>query len=81
MSPERNTAKAETTFERSLAVAGQQQAKSWELRAVISLCKLWRRQGKTSVARQQLTDIYDWFSEGFESGDLQAAKALQATMS
>ena len=54
----------------------QQQAKSWELRAVMSLSRLWQQQGKKEEARQMLAEIYGWFTEGFDTVDLQEAKAL-----
>ena len=54
----------------------QQQAKSWELRAVMSLSRLWQQQGKKKKARQMLTEIYGWFTEGFDTRDLQEARAL-----
>jgi len=75
-SPEHNAAKAETYFERALAVARQQQAKSWELRAAMSLARLWRDQGKPQQARALLAPVYGWFSEGFDTRDLKEAKAL-----
>ena len=75
-SPERNIAKAETYFERALAVARQQRAKSWELRAAMSLARLWRDQGKTVEARELLASVYGWFTEGFDTLDLKDAKAL-----
>jgi predicted ATPase len=68
--------KAEAYFERALAVAGQQQAKSWELRAAMSMAKLWRDQGKRDEARDLLAPVYGWFTEGFETLDLKDAKAL-----
>ena len=71
-----DAAKAEAYFERALAVARQQQAKSWELRAAMSLARLWRDQGKVSEAREMLAPVYGWFSEGFETLDLKEAKAL-----
>jgi predicted ATPase/class 3 adenylate cyclase len=76
ISPERDTAKAETCFERALAVARQQQAKSWELRAAMSMARLWRDQGKTVEARELLAPVYGWFTEGFDTRDLKEAKAL-----
>jgi predicted ATPase len=76
MSPERDTVKAETYFERALAVARQQQAKSWELRAAMSLARLWHDQGKVQQARELLAPIYGWFTEGFDTRDLKEAKAL-----
>jgi tetratricopeptide (TPR) repeat protein len=69
-------ANAETHFERALAVARQQQAKSWELRAAMSMARLWRDQGKRSEARELLAPVYGWFTEGFDTRDLKEAKAL-----
>ena len=57
-------------------MARQQQAKSWELRAAMSLARLWQQQGKRAEARDLLVPIYGWFTEGFETADLQEAKAL-----
>jgi predicted ATPase len=74
--PERDAAKAEAYFERALAVARQQQAKSWELRAAMSLARLWRDQGKAREARELLAPVYGWFTEGFDTRDLKEAKAL-----
>lgn len=74
--PVPDVAKAEGYFERALAVARQQQAKSWELRAAISMARLWRDQGKRDQARELLTPIYSWFTEGFETLDLKQAQAL-----
>ena len=71
-----DTEKAERYFDRALAVARQQQAKSWELRAAISLARLWREQGKPQQARELLAPVYGWFTEGFETRDLKEAKAL-----
>jgi predicted ATPase len=76
ISPEPGTTKAETHFERALSVARQQQAKSWELRAAMSLARLWRDQGKVQQARELLAPIYAWFTEGFDTRDLKEAKAL-----
>jgi predicted ATPase len=67
---------AEACFQQALAVARHQQARSWELRAAMSLSRLWQRQGKHAAARELLTPIYGWFSEGFDAADLQEAKAL-----
>jgi predicted ATPase len=69
-------AEAEACFHRALAVARQQQAKILELRAAVSLSRLWQRQGKRSAARDLLAPIYRWFTEGFDTPDLQDAKAL-----
>ena len=74
--PEPDAAEAEGYFERALAVARQQQAKSWELRASMSLARLWRDQGKRQQARELLAPVYGWFTEGFETRDLKEAKAL-----
>ena len=74
--PEPDTTNAEACFERSLAVARAQRAKSWELRAAMSLARLKRDQGKPDVARNLLTPVYEWFTEGFETLDLQEAKSL-----
>ena len=57
-------------------IARQQQAKSWELRAAISMARLWRSQGKTQQAREQLAPVYGWFTEGFDTLDLKEAKML-----
>jgi predicted ATPase len=75
-SPQPSATKAETFFERALAVARHQQAKSWELRASMSLARLWRDQGKVSEARELLAPVYGWFTEGFDTRDLKEAKAL-----
>ena len=75
-SPDQDTAKAEAHFERALAVARKQQAKSWELRAAMSMARLWRDQGKPKQACELLAPIYGWFTEGFDTRDLKEAKAL-----
>ena len=75
-SPEPNATKAETYFERALAVAREQQAKSWELRAAMSMARLWHDQGKRDKARDLLAPVYGWFTEGFDTLDLKEAKAL-----
>jgi predicted ATPase len=67
---------AEACFQQALAIARRQQAKSWELRAAMSLSRLWQHQGKRAEARQLLAPIYGWFTEGFDTADLQEAKAL-----
>jgi class 3 adenylate cyclase/predicted ATPase len=74
--PNQVAAKAETYFERALAIARQQQAKSWELRAAMSMARLWRDQGKPRRARDLLAPVYGWFTEGFDTRDLKEAKAL-----
>ena len=67
---------AEGYFLKAIDIARQQQAKSWELRASTSLARLWQQQDKREDARQLLAEIYGWFTEGFETKDLQEAKAL-----
>ncbi len=76
LSPEVDGAKAERYFEKALAVARHQQAKSWELRAAISMARLWRDQGKPQQARELLAPVYGWFTEGFDTLDLREATAL-----
>jgi predicted ATPase len=76
MSPGAGTAKAAAYFERALQIARQQQAKSWELRAAMSMARLWRDQGRTQQALELLTPVYGWFTEGFDTRDLKDAKAL-----
>ena len=80
-SPRPDEAKAEAYFERALAVAREQQAKSWELRAAMGLARLWRDQGKRQQARDLLAPVYGWFTEGFGSPVLQEAKALLEELS
>ena len=67
---------AEACFQQALALARQQQAQSWELRAAMSLARLWLQQGKRAAADELLAPIYGWFAEGFDTADLQEAKAL-----
>jgi predicted ATPase len=67
---------AEACFQQALTVARRQQAKSLELRAAMSLARLWQRHGKRAEARALLAPIYGWFTEGFDTADLQDAKAL-----
>ena len=69
-------AEAEQCFTKAIAIARTQQAKSLELRAVMSLSRLWQHQGKSVEARQMLAEIYSWFREGFDTKDLQEAKTL-----
>jgi predicted ATPase len=71
---------AETCFQQALDVARRQQAKSWELRAAMSMSRLWQRQGKRTEAQELLAPIYNWFTEGFDTADLQEAKALLETL-
>ena len=74
-SPDQAT-QAETWLHQALDIARQQQAKSWELRAATSLTRLWQRQGKRLEASALLAPIYGWFTESFDTADLQEAKAL-----
>ena len=69
-------AEAETWLQRALDVARRQEAKSLELRAAMSLSRLWQQQGKQAEARELLAPVYGWFTEGFDTADLQDAKAL-----
>jgi predicted ATPase len=71
-----DSAKAQAYFQRALTVAREQQAKSWELRAAMSMARLWRDQGKRDEARELLAPVYGWFTEGFDTRDLKEAKAL-----
>jgi predicted ATPase len=75
-SPTPNLEKAEAYFDRALAVSRKQQAKSYELRAAMSMARLWRDQGKPQQARELLAPVYWWFTEGFDTLDLKEAKAL-----
>jgi predicted ATPase len=75
-SPAPDTEKARKHFERALSAARQRQMKSHELRAAISLARLWRSQGKVQQARELLAPVYGWFTEGFDTRDLKEAKAL-----
>jgi predicted ATPase len=70
------TEEAEACFQQAIDLAGQRGAKSLELRAVMSLSRLWQRQGKHTLARQRLAELYGWFTEGFDTSDLQEAKSL-----
>ena len=72
---------AETWLRRALDVARCQEAKSLELRAAMSLARLWQQQGKRADAHQLLAEVYDWFTEGFDTADLQEARALLAALS
>ena len=72
---------AEACFWQAIEIARRQQAKSLELRVVMSLSRLWQKQGKKDEARQLLAEIYDWFTEGFDTKDLQEAKALLEELS
>ena len=76
-----DAAQAEACFHQALAVARRQQAKSWELRAATSLGRLWQQQGKRADAHQLLAEVYGWFTEGFDTADLQEARALLEALS
>jgi predicted ATPase len=67
---------AAACLQQAITVARRQQAKSWELRAAMSLSRLWRQQGKRGEARELLAPIYGWFTEGFDTADLQEARTL-----
>ena len=69
-----------SALERALAIARSQQAKSWELRAAMSMARLWRDQGKRAEAHDLLAPVYGWFTEGFDTLDLREAKALLDTL-
>ena len=71
---------AEACFHEALAIARQQGAKSWELRAATSLSRLLHTQGKVAAARTLLAEVYGWFTEGFDTADLQEARALLETL-
>jgi predicted ATPase len=73
-------AEAETWLQRALDVARRQEAKSLELRAAMSLSRLWQQQGKRQEAHDLLAEVYAWFTEGFDTADLQDAKALLDTL-
>jgi adenylate cyclase len=72
---------AEECFRKSIEIARQQETRSFELRAMTSLSRLWMQQGKKAEARQALAEIYGWFSEGFDTADLKDAKALLEQLS
>jgi predicted ATPase len=76
MAPESDAVKAEAYFERAIVVARKQQAKSWELRATMSMARLWCDQGKRQEAHDLLAPVYSWFAEGFDTLDLKGAKTL-----
>jgi class 3 adenylate cyclase/predicted ATPase len=81
MSSEPDVTKAEVYLERALAVAREQQAKSWELRAAMSMARLWRDHGKRQQAHDLIAPVYGWFTEGFETLDLKEAKVLLSDLS
>ena len=78
--PQLGATRAEAYFERALAGARAQEAKSWELRAAMSTARFWNGQGMREKARGLLDPIYAWFTEGFDTRDLKRAKALLAEM-
>ncbi len=71
-----DAAQVEVCFQQALTIARHQQAKAWELRAAMSLSRLWQQQGKRTEAYELLAPVYGWFTEGFDTADLQEAKAL-----
>ena len=79
--PGTQQAEAEAWLQRALDVARRQQAKSLELRAAMSLARLWQRQGKHTEAYELLAPVYNWFTEGFDTADLQEAKTLLDALS
>jgi predicted ATPase len=80
-SPKPDAAKAEAYFNHALTVARAQEARSWELRAAMSMARLWRDQGKPQPALELLVPIYGWFTQGFDTRDLREAKALLDALS
>jgi predicted ATPase len=80
LSPQPDAAKARACFSRALMIARAQRAKSWELRAAISMARLWRDEGKQHDAHDLLAPIYGWFTEGFDTLDLKEAKRLSDTL-
>jgi predicted ATPase len=74
-------AEAEASLLRAVEVARRQRAKSWELRAVITLTRLWQQQGKVDLARRMLSEVYDWLTEGFDTADLVEARVLLSELS
>ncbi len=71
-----STSEAESAFRRAIEIAQQQSAKSWELRATMSLARLLSKQGRRDEARAMLAEIYNWFTEGFDTADLRDARTL-----
>jgi predicted ATPase len=78
--PSPEVSRAEASFQQALAVARGQEAKALELRAAMSLARLWQPQGKRAEARELLAPVYGWFTEGFDTADLQEARALLAAL-
>jgi predicted ATPase len=81
LSQDEPTAEVETYYRRALKIARLQEARSLELRAAMSLCRLWQAQGKRTEARALLAETYGWFTEGFTTADLQDARALLEVLS
>jgi len=81
LGPKTDPAEPEACFARAIEIARRQQARSLELRAATSLCRLWHSQGKTTEAHDILTLVYDWFTEGFDTADSKEAKALLDALS
>ena len=75
-----NQVKVEACFHKALDIARAQQAKSFELRAATSLARLWQQQGKRQEAHDLLAPIYGWFTEGFDTADLQEAQTLLSAL-
>ena len=73
-------ARAEMCFQQALIIAREQQAKGWEIRAAVNLSRLWQQQGKRAKAYELLAPVYGWFTEGFDTADLQEARALLAVL-
>ena len=76
-----NAAQAEQSFRTAIEISRKQEAKSWELRATTSLARMLAEQGKRDEARAMLAEIYNWFTEGFDTADLKDAKALLGELS
>ena len=72
---------AEGSLQKAIEIARRQQARMWELRAVMDLCRLWERQGKTAEAQKSLAKIYGWFTEGFDTPDLVEANRMLKELS
>ena len=79
-SPQQQVGEGEAYLHQALEIARRQQAKSWELRIALSLSRLWQHQGQHAKARELLAEVYSWFTEGFDTADLQEAKALLADL-
>ncbi|MGE0822441.1 MAG: hypothetical protein AB7G75_11475 [Candidatus Binatia bacterium] len=80
-SPSEIEQEVEACFLKAIDIAQRQQAKSLELRAVMSLARLWQQQGKIAEAHRMLSEVYNWFTEGFDTKDLQEAQALLEELS